>query len=78
MPGLVPESEAVEDVSTVGGDHAFSTTSDDGTTGMQGQTGSHLDSLFQGSGWTREDVMLLLMVLQASLLLLWYVGVSDA
>ncbi len=77
MPGLVPEAEAAESASTTGGDQAFSTTSTDNT-GVQGSTESHLDSFFAESGWTREDVMLLLMLAQAALLLAWFVGVSDA
>ncbi len=75
MPGLVPEADA-ESGSTVGGDHAFSTTSAD--TGMQGSTESHLDSFFEGSGWTREDVMLVIALLQAAMLVAALAGVYDA
>lgn len=76
MPGLVPETES-ENVATSGGNQTFSSTSVDNT-GVQGSTESHLDSFFAESGWTREDVILVLMALQAALLLAWFVGVSDA
>lgn len=37
---------------------------------MSGQ-GSHLDSFFEGSGWTREDAELVLTALSTALLLYW-------
>lgn len=72
MAGLIGDAEGGERASTTGGDHAFSTT-DAGSSAE-----SHLDSFFAGSGWTREDLMLVLMLVQAGLLLAWYVGVRDA
>lgn len=75
MAGLIPDADGGENASTHGGDQTFSTTD---AASQSPPSGSHLDSFFAGSGWTREDVMLLLMLVQASLLLAWYVGVSDA
>jgi len=76
MPGLVPEADA-ESASTVGGDHAFSTSADN--TDVQGSArGSHLDSFFEGSSWTREDVMLVLAMFQVAVLTAALVGVYDA
>lgn len=75
MPGLVPEADA-ESASTVGGDQAFSSTSAD--TGVQGSTESHLDSFFQGSAWTREDVLLVIAMFQAAVLVAALVGIYDA
>ena len=69
MPGLIGDAEGGENAATSGGNTAF--TSD-------GAGQSHLDSFFQGSGWTREDVMLLAVLLQAVLLVAWYVEVRDA
>ena len=77
MPGLVQETEGGESASTTGGDHAFSTTSADNT-GMQGSTESHLDSFFEGSSWTREDVMLVIALFQAAVLVAALAGVYDA
>lgn len=77
MPGLVQETEGGESASTTGGDQAFSTASADNT-GVQGSTGSHFDSFFEESGWTREDVVLLISLFQFSVLLITVVGVYDA
>lgn len=75
MPGLVPEADA-ESASTTGGDQAFSTSATN--TGVQGSTESHLDSFFEESSWTREDVMLIIALFQFSVLLVTVVGVYDA
>jgi|GEM_PF-967259 hypothetical protein len=77
MPGLVPEADA-ESASTVGGDHAFSTTSADNTDVQGSARGSHLDSFFESSSWTREDVMLVLAMFQVAVLIAALVGVYDA
>ena len=78
MPGLVPEADA-ESASTVGGDHAFSSTPSADNTDVQGSArGSHLDSFFEGSSWTREDVMLVLAMFQVAVLIAALVGVYDA
>lgn len=69
MAGLVPEAEGGENADTTGGNTAFTST---------GAGESHLDSFFQGSGWTREDVMLLAVLLQAVILIAWFVEVRDA
>ncbi len=71
MAGLIGDSEGGERASTTGGNTAFTTT--DAGTGQ-----SHLDSFFQASGWTRDDVMLLAVLLQAVILIAWFVEVRDA
>ena len=75
MPGLIGEQDGGERASTTGGDNAFTTT-DAGSAGAAG--GSHLDSFIDGSGWSREDLMLVLMLFQTTLLIAWYVEVRDA
>ena len=72
MAGLIAEQDGGENASTTGGDQAFS------TTGVGGPGESHLDSFFQASGWTREDVMLLAVLVQAVILIAWFVEVRDA
>ena len=74
MAGLIADQDGGESESTTGGDQSFSTTGVDG--GPPGQ--SHLDSFIDSSGWSREDLMLVLMLLQTTLLIAWYVEVSDA
>lgn len=77
MPGLVQSVEGGENASTTGGDLAFSTTSANNT-GVQGSMESHLDSFFERSGWTREDVLLVITVFQAVVLVAALAGVYDA
>jgi hypothetical protein len=65
MAGLV---ESIEDESEA---EATQSTEMDGYAPAGDGPVSHLDSFFAGSAWTREDVMLLLMALQAAVLLVW-------
>lgn len=74
MAGLIADAEGGESASTTGGDHAFSSMS----AGSQPASESHLESFFASSGWTREDVMLLAVLLQAVILVAWFAEVRDA
>lgn len=74
MAGLIADQDGGESESTTGGDQAFSTTGVDGGPPAE----SHLDSFIAGSGWSRQDLMLVLMLLQTTLLIAWYVEVRDA
>lgn len=71
MAGLIGDTEGGEVATTTGGNTEFATTD-------VGAGQSHLDSFFQASGWTREDVMLLAVLVQAVILIAWFMEVRDA
>jgi hypothetical protein len=74
MAGLIADDEGGEHASTKGGNSEFAAT--DASAGPPGE--SHLDSFIDSSGWSREDLVLVLMLLQTTLLIAWYVEVRDA
>jgi hypothetical protein len=44
--------------------------------GSGGSVESHLDSFFEESGWTRDDLILVLLVIQTAVLLSTVVGIN--
>ncbi len=75
MAGLIGDADGGENAPTHGGDQTFSTTD---AASQSPPAESHLDSFFAGSGWTREDVMLLAVLVQALILMVWFVEVRNA